>query len=204
MNSAAATAIALRPSRAAHAQTANLLSASRFVFAALWLSAFLLGDMRPVVTIPIALAAALSDFVDGRIARWSGSAGAFGQWLDSLADIAFVLTAITCETRAGAIPAYLPALIAISFTQYAIDSVVLRGSPVPVKSRLGHWGGIINYALVMGLAFAPPPRRLGTLVRQASPVLAIFYAAAIVERALAYPHRWPGWSPARRSSSDRL
>lgn len=191
-NSAAATAIALRPSRVAHAQTANLISASRFVFAALWLTAFLFGEMRPVVTLPIALAAALSDFVDGRIARWSDSAGAFGQWLDSLADIAFVLTAITCEARAGAVPAYIPALIAVSFTQYAVDSVALRGSQVPVKSRLGHWGGVVNYALVIALAFAPPPRRLGTLVAKAFPLVAIFYAAAIIERAMAYPYRRPG------------
>ena len=83
---------------------------------------------------------------------------------------------------------YIPVLIAASFTQYAIDSVVLRGSSVPVKSRVGHWGGILNYAIVVGLGIAPPPRPLGTLVRATSPLIAIFYAAAIFERVLAY--RW--------------
>jgi phosphatidylglycerophosphate synthase len=168
--------------------TANLLSASRFVLAALWLIAFDAGDQRPAITAPIALAGAISDFVDGRVARWTGSATGFGQWLDSLADIAFVLTAIACEARAGAVPMYIPVLIAASFTQYAIDSVVLRGSSVPVKSRFGHWGGILNYAIVVGLGIAPPPRRLGTLVRDTSPLIAIFYTAAIFERVWAY--RW--------------
>ena len=165
---------------------ANLLSASRFVLAALWFSAFRAGDQRPAITAPIALAAAISDFVDGRVARWTGSTTGFGQWLDSLADIAFVLTAIACEVRAGAMPMYIPVLIAVSFTQYAIDSVVLRGSSVPVKSRVGHWGGILNYAIVVGLGIAPPPQLLGSLVRAASPLIAIFYIAAIFERALAY------------------
>ena len=169
--------------------TANLLSASRFVLAALWLIGFDAGGQRPAITAPIALAGAVSDFLDGRVARWTGSATGFGQWLDSLADIAFVLTAIACEARAGAIPAYIPVLIAVSFTQYAIDSVVLRGSSVPVRSRVGHWGGILNYTIVVVLGIAPPPRRLGTLVREASPFIAIFYIAAIFERVLAYPRR---------------
>ena len=167
-------------------RAANLLSASRFVLAAMWLAAFVHGDRRPEVLGPIALAAALSDFVDGRVARQMRSADQFGRWLDSTADIAFVLIALTCEARAGAIPAYIPILIAVSFAQYAIDSVVISGSPTPVKSRLGHWGGVINFALVLLLAFASCARWPGIVVREASPMLAIFYLAAIFERMLGY------------------
>jgi phosphatidylglycerophosphate synthase len=165
---------------------ANLLSASRFVLSAVWLAAFLYGDRRPEMLGSIALSAAVSDFVDGPVARQTRSADGFGRWLDSLADIVFILTALTCEAQAGAIPAYIPVLIAASFAQYAIDSVVIGGSPTPVKSRLGHWGGIINFALVLLLAFAPFPRWPGMLVREASPLIAIFYLAAISERALSY------------------
>jgi phosphatidylglycerophosphate synthase len=136
---------------------------------------------------PIALAAAVSDFVDGRVARRMHSADGFGRWLDSLADIVFILTALSCEVRAGAIRGYIPALIAASFVQYAVDSVVIRGSATPVKSRLGHWAGIMNYGLVLVLGFAPAPRWPGRLIRRASPPIAIFYLAAIFERALAYP-----------------
>ena len=167
-------------------QAANLLSASRLALAAVWLAAFLSGDRRPEILGSIALGGAISDFVDGRVARRMRSADGFGRWLDSLADIVFVLTALTCEARAGAIPAYIPALIAASFAQYAIDSVVISGSSVPVKSRLGHWGGVINFALVVLLAFAPPPRWPGMLLREISPLIAVFYLAAIFERALNY------------------
>jgi phosphatidylglycerophosphate synthase len=169
-------------------QAANLLSASRFVLAAVWLVAFYSDDRRPEVLGSIALAGAASDLIDGRVARWMRSASGFGRWLDSLADVVFVLTALTCETAVGAIPAYIPALIAVSFAQYAIDSVVISRSSTPVRSRLGHWGGVVNFALVVLLAFAPPPRLPGILPREAAPLIAIYYLAAIFERAIGY--RW--------------
>ncbi len=167
-------------------RAANLLSASRFVLGAMWLVAFVHGDRRPEVLGPIALAAALSDFVDGRVARLMRSADQFGRWLDSVADVAFVLTALACEAQGGAIPAYIPVLIAVSFAQYAIDSIVISGSSTPVRSRLGHWGGVVNFALVLLLAFASGARWPGIVVREASPLIAIFYIAAIFERMLGY------------------
>jgi phosphatidylglycerophosphate synthase len=171
---------------AAWLQTANLLSASRFVLACVWLAAFSSGDQRPEVLGSIALAGATSDFIDGRVARWMGSVSGFGRWLDSMGDVVFVLTALTCEASVGAIPAYVPALIAVSFAQYAIDSVVISRSSIPVRSRLGHWGGVINFGLVILLAFAPAPSLPGILLRTASPLLATYYLAAIYERAIGY------------------
>jgi len=172
----------------ARAQLANLLSASRFVLAALWLVAFVSGNRGPLILGSIALAAAVSDFVDGRIARRMGYANGVGKWLDALADIVFILTALSSEALAGAIPVYIPVLIACSFAQYAIDSVAISRSSTPIKSRLGHWGGVINFALVLVLAWTPPPLLPARLVRQVSPLLAFFYIAAILERALNY---WP-------------
>jgi hypothetical protein len=80
-----------------------------------------------------------SDFADGRVARWTGQADGIGRWLDGLADVVFVLTALASEAAAGVIPICIPLLIACSFAQYAIDSVAIRGSSTPVRSRLGHW-----------------------------------------------------------------
>jgi phosphatidylglycerophosphate synthase len=170
----------------AQAQIANLLTASRFVLAALWLIAAIAGNRRPAILGPIAIAAAVSDFADGRIARWTGHADGIGRWLDGLADIVFVLTALGCEAAAGVIPAYIPLLIACSFAQYAIDSVAISGSSTPVRSRLGHWGGIINFALVLALAWIPSPLLSARLLTQVSRMLAIFYVAAMIERALNY------------------
>ena len=175
-----------RPQSIARRQLANLFSASRFVLAAIWLVAFIPGNRGPVILGSIALAAAVSDFADGRIARRMGRANRVGRWLDALADIVFILTALWSEALAGAIPIYLPVLIACSFAQYVIDSVVISGSSTPIKSRLGHWGGVINFALVLMLAWTPPALLPARLVRQISPLFALFYIAAIFERALNY------------------
>jgi len=136
----------------------------------------------------IAVCAAASDFIDGPIAYRTRSADSFGRWLDNLADVVFVLTALGCEAAAEAIPAYIPVLIAASFAQYAIDSVVVSGSAIPVKSRLGHWGGVINYTMVILLAWAPPPRWPGMMLHDATPLIALFYVTAMCERALGYRH----------------
>jgi hypothetical protein len=69
--------------------------------------------------------------------------------------------------------------------------VVILGSATPVASRFGHWGGVINFVLVITLACAPAPHLLGRLVRRAAPLIAIFYLAAIIERALSYPPSRP-------------
>jgi phosphatidylglycerophosphate synthase len=113
-------------------QLANLLSASRFVLAAIWLVAFAAGNCGPVILGPIALAAAVSDFADGRIARRMGHANGVGRWLDALADIVFILTALSSEASAGAIPIYIPVLIACSFVHEACSLMrpgILRVSP---------------------------------------------------------------------------
>jgi phosphatidylglycerophosphate synthase len=176
----------LRWQSTVRAQVANLLSGSRVVLAALWLVAFVSGNGHPDVLGWIALAAAVSDFADGRIARLMGHANGVGRWLDALADIVFILTALSSEALAGVIPIYIPALIACSFAQYAIDSVAIGGSFTPIKSRIGHWGGIINFALVLVLAWTPPSLLRARFLRQAAPLLAIFFIAAIFERALNY------------------
>lgn len=170
---------------------AGLLSASRFLLAGLWLAAYACGDRRPALLGPIALAAAVSDFADGRLARQAGPPDQFGRWLDAGADIAFILAALSCETRAGSIPAYIPILIGFAFAQYALDSVFILGSAAPVASRLGHWAGVLNYVLVIALAFAPPPHLPGRLVRFAAPLIGILYLASIVERARNYRRRRP-------------
>ena len=166
------------------AQIPNALSSLRFALAAIWVELAAHGHQGRSAFATIAILGAGSDFIDGRIARRLGAASGSGRWLDAIADVTFVLAAILCAAWAGEIPFYVPILIAISFSQYVIDSVVL-GEPAagPIKSRLGHWGGIVNYALVIVLAFAPPPAIIGSLVRELAPLIALFYVAAISERA---------------------
>jgi phosphatidylglycerophosphate synthase len=166
------------------AQIPNGLSALRFALAASWIELAALGHQGRLAFAIVAIVAAGSDFIDGRIARRLGVASGRGRWLDAIADVTFVLAAIFSEAAAGAIPFYIPILIALSFSQYAIDSLVMGDRAVgPVRSRLGHWGGIINYALVITLAIAPPPALPGAIMRSLAPLIALFYVAAISERA---------------------
>ncbi len=172
------------PRAAILAQIPNGLSAMRFALAAIWIDLAAHGHHGRLEFSIVALAAAGSDFIDGRIARRLDVASGSGRWLDGIADVTFVLAAIFCEAAAGTIPFYIPILIALSFSQYAIDSMLLAPPATgPIKSRLGHWGGIVNYALVITLAIAPPPALPGALVRELAPLIALFYISAISERA---------------------
>ena len=169
------------------AHGANLLSAVRLAFAVAWVAVFLLSPGNRFLLGAIAVAASVSDFFDGRVARWLGTTGTVGRWLDGAADVIFVLAVLGCEAWAGAIPAYVPMLIAASFLQYAADSIILGDAASgPIRSRLGHWGGVINYALAIALSFAPPPQFAGALIRSAAPILALYYIAAMAERAMMY------------------
>ena len=55
-----------------------------------------------------------------------------------------------------------------------------------LSSRLSHWGSVINFALVLLLAWTPLALLPARLVRQISSLFALFYIAAIFERALNY------------------
>ncbi|MGD0119206.1 MAG: CDP-alcohol phosphatidyltransferase family protein [Candidatus Binatus sp.] len=166
------------------AQIPNGLSALRFALAAVWIDLAARGHQGRLAFAIVAILAAGSDFIDGRIARRLGVASGSGRWLDGIADVMFVLAALTCAAATGAIPFYIPILIALSFSQYALDSIAIgQRATGPIKSRLGHWGGIINYALVITLAIAPPPATPGAIIHDLAPILALFYIAAITERA---------------------
>jgi phosphatidylglycerophosphate synthase len=110
-------------------------------------------------------AVALSDFFDGRVARRLGAANAGGRVLDHAADIAFILSALTLYARAGVAPWWVPASIAAAFGVYVIDSLRRSGRrPALIGSRIGHLGGVCNYALIgilvgdhtAGLGWLPP------------------------------------------------
>jgi len=171
-------------------QIPNGLSALRFALAAIWVELAAHGHTGRAPYLTIAIIAAGSDFIDGRIARRLGVASNRGRWLDGIADVTFVIAALWCEAIAGVIPFYIPVLIAISFSQYALDSIIIaRAASGPIKSRLGHWGGIVNYAMVIALAFSAPDGAIAIAVHALSPMVAIFYVAAIVERAWLFYRR---------------
>jgi phosphatidylglycerophosphate synthase len=132
--------------------------------------------------------AALSDVLDGRVARRLGAESAGGRVLDHAADIVFILAALGLYTGLGLAPWWVPASVAAAFAVYVLDSLRRSGAqPALIGSRIGHIGGVCNYALIgvlvgndtVGLGWLPP---WGTRILFA--LVPIYSAASIATRVL--------------------
>lgn len=142
---------------------ANGLTFARFAMAPACALAVLGGEaMLAMLLFWLAVA---TDLADGRVARHRGEASALGALLDHSTDALFVslgLAAVACQ---GEVPVLLPALVALAFAQYALDSRALSGR-VLRSSQLGRWNGILYFALLGvpvvrdGLALGWPPPSL--------------------------------------------
>jgi phosphatidylglycerophosphate synthase len=89
-----------------------------------------------------------SDYYDGPLARALGLDSDLGKVLDNLADITFLLVTLTYLVHGGAVPWWIPAVIALAFGQYTLDSWLLSGkgtTVVLISNPIGHWAGIFNY-----------------------------------------------------------
>ncbi|HVA80499.1 MAG TPA: CDP-alcohol phosphatidyltransferase family protein, partial [Candidatus Binataceae bacterium] len=106
-----------RRRRAFGARAANVLTIARFGLGGAWLALYIAAPGARMAFAALAVAAAASDFFDGRVARRFGIGAGAGRWLDPAADVTFVLAALGCAAAAGAIAVYIPVLIAVSFAQ---------------------------------------------------------------------------------------
>lgn len=116
--------------------------------------ALTLADGRSVPLFAWGLAA-LADYTDGPVARRAGGASAYGVLLDSGADIAFVLIALGAGAANGRLSWLVPAAIVCAAAPYLVATLRrtrAHGGPARAFSRIGHWGGICNYALAGFLA----------------------------------------------------
>jgi phosphatidylglycerophosphate synthase len=161
---------------------ADALSVMRFVLAVAMPWLLPRGGALPLVAWSLA---ALSDFIDGRLARRQGTTSLRGAVLDNAADVAFVLTGLTAAVAIGLVPWFLPASIGVSAGAYAAASTRARPEgPQLARSRLGHWAGVLNYAclgLVTG-AVAWPGAGWSPLLAVAAAVTASVNLAAVALR----------------------
>jgi phosphatidylglycerophosphate synthase len=88
--------------------------------------------------------AVASDLVDGRLARARGETSVLGGLLDHGSDAAFVTLGGCALAATGRAPVWLPALIALAFLQYVLDSRSLEGRALRT-SLLGRWNGILYF-----------------------------------------------------------
>jgi cardiolipin synthase (CMP-forming) len=156
-----------------------------------WLSASLL----------FALASA-SDFADGRVARRYGEASRLGRLIDHAVDACFVAFGTAALAWQGLLPAALPALIALAFAQYALDSRA-AGSGGLRPNRLGRWNGIAYYVSVavplarelLGLAW---PTRAGLRLAGWALVASTLLSMLLRLRVSRAQRRATAWHGARR------
>jgi len=121
---------------------ANALTALRLVCGPLLVLALLEG--ASLLAAALFWLAVATDLLDGRVARRFGESSALGGFLDHLTDAAFVSLGLAALALRGEAPALLPALVALAFLQYVLDSRLTRGG-VLVASALGRWNGIAYF-----------------------------------------------------------
>ena len=124
---------------------ANALTLVRLALAPVLVWTLLAGE--PMLAAGAFGLAVFTDLADGWVARRFGEATPLGGLFDHAVDATFV----TCGTAAlawlGVLPAPLPALIAIAFLEYALDSRLFESRGLQ-GSALGRWNGIGYYVVV--------------------------------------------------------
>lgn len=86
-----------------------------------------------------------TDLLDGRVARRRGTSTPLGRLFDHAADFVFVTAGLAAGALRGAFPLLLPALVAVAFAQYVIDSYWLHRAPSLRMNALGRWNGILYF-----------------------------------------------------------
>ncbi len=129
----------------------NILSISRYLFAVAIVAAIIDGPILiPAIIYVIAVG---TDLSDGYLARKYGTTSQLGGFLDHSADAVFVSASLAAFAYLQLTPAWLPVVVILAFTQYALDSDVLKGQPLRASS-LGRYNGIAYYvyaAFLIGL-----------------------------------------------------
>jgi phosphatidylglycerophosphate synthase len=134
-----------------------------------------------VVALLLGLAIA-SDYLDGPLARRTGTASARGMLFDHSADCLFVTGGLAGAAITGAVTPILPALIPLAFGQYVVDSYVRHRQRQLRASFLGRWNGILYFVPLVLIAAArlPFPAGWASFLRMAAGVLGYMLAASTV------------------------
>jgi phosphatidylglycerophosphate synthase len=181
-----------RPGPAAHGAP-RLLSALRLVLAPLYVLAL---EASATLPLAIALIAAVSDFVDGRLARRLGTASRAGAVLDVVADGVFVLTALSALAAAAVVSWLLPLAVALALSAFGLAAARGHGALAPgdgdpthathargPADRAGHAAGVVNYAVVIAGSVALAGWVTADWLTPVSVAVAIFNLSPLLLRA---------------------
>ena len=125
---------------------ANSLTALR-LFLVLPFAVFMArGDERSAVfALAVWVVALITDFLDGPIARRTGTVTALSGTFDHTTDFLFVTSGLFAGALRGAFPWILPILITAAFSQYVIDSYLVHRRARLRGSRLGRYNGMLYF-----------------------------------------------------------
>lgn len=147
----------------------NLISALRFPMA---LGFVVVHGTGPRLL--LAAAAGLSDWVDGRLARATGTTSRTGEWLDPVADKSFMVVAIVTLTIEAGLPLWVLPLLLLRDIGVVLGAGVLallhRPAALPAR-RFGKWVtwfqflavGLIVLRPSLAVWIAPPVALLGAI-----------------------------------------
>ena len=164
------------------------LSLLRLALAPLYVLAM---EMSATLPLAIAVLAAASDFVDGRLARRLGSASRAGAVLDVLGDGVFVVAALAGLASVRIVTWLLPVAVVLALTGLAVASLRAAGSadgpPPPPRTRgpadrAGHAAGIVNYGAVLAGSAALAGWIPGAWILPASVTVAVLNLSPLVLR----------------------
>jgi phosphatidylglycerophosphate synthase len=125
---------------------ANALTAVRLALVLPTATAFARPELlAPGVVVLLLCAAMATDYLDGRVARTTGTASARGQLFDHATDCLFVTGGLTGAAMTGSVTPLLPVLIPVAFGQYVVDSYVWHRQRQLRASALGRWNGILYF-----------------------------------------------------------
>lgn len=120
--------------------TPNKLTILRIIMVPFFVAALLIEFIphRLLIALAIFIAASVTDFFDGRIARKSGQITSFGKFADPLADKILVISAFLCFVELGYISS-VPIIIVL-FREFAVTSVRLVAASHGKVVAANMWG----------------------------------------------------------------
>ncbi len=125
---------------------ANALTALRLLLVIPFAFFMTKGDLRSaVIALIIWVAALITDFLDGPIARRRGTVTPWSGTFDHTTDFLFVTSGLFAGAFRGVFPWILPVLIVAAFSQYVIDSYWIHRQAKLRGSKLGRYNGILYF-----------------------------------------------------------
>jgi len=169
-------------------RAANLCTALRILIAPVLVWQLSLpreaAGMTPFVLYAVA---ALSDYLDGMLARASGTASRRGRAFDHGADALLLFPAFWMLASQGRVPTVLPIVAMTAFTLYGLHGWQRGGSLREMdltSSRSGALGGVLNYVVAGAAAAAVwlDVRALDQAIYAAAYAVSAINLAAAIER----------------------